>query len=236
MKKSVFIIFTCLSTVALGDPFPVPYATEMTQIANNMELVTSVAQQAEQLANELNMYQNMVTNLANIPSQVWTSVQKDLDSVANVVQQGEAISFAQQNIATAFQAKYPGYTQANDFTKSYQSWSASALDGLNEALQAAGLQSQQFTTEEAALNQLRSMSQSSVGRMQAIQVGNQIAVEQVAQTQKLRELVMAQTQSQSNYLAAEKSEKDAQQAEVEQLLKYKDLPTVDYKYFNGSAE
>lgn len=229
MKKSLCIslLIFISSFFSVNAVAYYPYASEMTQIANYGEL-------AAQLANDLQMYQNMVTNSENIPAEVWTSVQQDLNSVMNIVQQGQAISFAQQNIASSFQSKYPGYTQSNDFVKSYQSWSAAALDGLNEALQAAGLQSQQFSTEEDVLSQLRAMSQSSVGHMQAIQAGNQIAVEQVAQMQKLRELVMAQTQAESNYLAAERTEKDAQQAETVKLLEYKDLPNVDYKYFDGS--
>jgi P-type conjugative transfer protein TrbJ len=54
--------------------------------------------------------------------------------------------------------------------------------------------------------------------MQALQVGNQVAVEQVAQMQKLKQLVMSQTQAQSNYFAARQSGKDAKEAEMKDLL------------------
>ncbi len=66
-------------------------------------------------------------------------------------------------------------------------------------------------------------SQSAVGRMQAIQAGNEIASQNVQQLQKLRDLLATQINMQSNYVALEGDRKDITEA-TEQ--KFKDQPTI----------
>jgi hypothetical protein len=59
-------------------------------------------------------------------------------------------------------------------------------------LRAAGLTSDQSSTEEGTMAQLRTASETAVGQMQALQVGHEIAAQQVEQAQKLRGLVAEQ--------------------------------------------
>jgi P-type conjugative transfer protein TrbJ len=54
--------------------------------------------------------------------------------------------------------------------------------------------------------------------MQALQVGTQISVEQVAQLQKLRTLMMAQIQAQNAFMAGEQQQKDNVQGGRRELL------------------
>lgn len=213
-------------------------ATEITQLLNNAELVTQVAQQAQQLATELQQYQTMIQNLQNIPNQVWSSVQNDLVQLAQVANTGQALSFAASNIAQQFEAAYPGYaTQSVKFATAYKGWSQKSLDSIKGALSAAGKQYADFANEAAVLNSLRTMSQSSSGQLQALQTGTQIAVEQAAQLQKLRGLIMAQMQSQANYQAAQQAEKDASRAAADKALQYVDPRAgVSFKGFSGGSK
>ncbi len=194
-------------------------ATEPTQIANNVELVLQYAKQVEQYATQLKQYQDQVTNTLNIPNQIWSSIQNDLMGVMNVVKQGEALAFSLSNIGQQFQLKFPGFKATTDFITDYKRWSQTLRDTIKGTLEAANLQSQQFSTEEGVINQLRSMSSSNQGRLQALQTGNQIAVEVAAQLQKLRALSMAQMQAQNAYMAKEEQEKDTVRASAETMLK-----------------
>lgn len=179
-------------------------ATEVTQLMNNGELVTQVANSAQQVASELQMYQTMYQNIQNIPNQVWGNITQDIGNLQTIVAQGQAISYAASNIDQQFQQRYPGYTPPAGSTPSqYQQWSQGSLDSIRGALDAANLQASQFQNEQATMSTLQNMSQTSVGRMQALQVGNQIAVQQVQQLQKLRQMQMAQIQAQGNYEAAQ---------------------------------
>lgn len=197
-------------------------ATEVTQLLNNTELMGIYGQQATQLMNEaqmisnqLNMYSNMIQNTQNLSNYQWGQTFTNLQSLSSIVQNGKALAYSMSNIDTAWATRYPGYSTytaatygATNFRTDYQGWYETQRDGLHGALRSANLQSQQFATEENTLKTLENMSQSTTGRLQAIKVGNQIAMQQVRQTQKLRELTMAQIQAQTNYLSAQ-AEKDA---------------------------
>lgn len=212
-------------------------ATEPTQLMNNFELVgigaqevqqvanqvTQIANQAQQIANQIQQIQNMVQNTMNIPNQIWGQIVPQLTQLANVVQQGQAIAYNMANLNQAFQLRYPNYqaflnqNNAPQFFQQYQSWYTTQRDSINGALRAANLQAQQFAQENQVMAQLQAMSQNANGRMQALQVGAQIANQQVQQTQKLRQLVMAQMQMQANYMAAEASKDAAKQAHAERF-------------------
>lgn len=185
-------------------------ATEITQLANNVELVNLYLQQVQSYATQLQQYQNMLQNTLNIPAQVWGAIQADLMGVANVVRQGQALAYSAQNIGTQFQNTFKGfsYPQGFNFKTEYRNWSRATLDGIKGAFEAAKMQADQFATEEGVLIGLRSQSQSAQGQMQALQVGAQIAEQQVQQLQKLRQLMMVQMQAQNSYLAAQE-QKDA---------------------------
>lgn len=211
-------------------------ATEITQLANNIELVNSYLQQVQAYATQLQQYQNMITNTLNIPNQIWGQITNDLMGVANVVKQGQALAYSATNIGSQFEATFKGYQFPAGFNykTEYKKWSNATLDSLKGALEAAGLQAQQFATEEGVLQQLRRMSSSALGQMQAIQVGAQIAEQQVQQLQKLRQLMMLQIQSQNTYLAAQQNKEDTITAAKEDAFSYRS-PVRPYTKFKGGS-
>ena len=85
-------------------------STEITQLANNIELVQSYLQQVQSYATQLQQYQNMIQNTLNIPAQVWGSIEGELMGVASVVQQGQALAYSATNIATQFENTFKGFT------------------------------------------------------------------------------------------------------------------------------
>lgn len=62
------------------------------------------------------------------------------------------------------------------------------------------------------MSSLRSMSESADGQMKALQVGHEIAAQQVAQMQKLRGLVSQQMTMMGTWLQSEQTDKDLAQA------------------------
>ena len=85
-------------------------------------------------------------------------------------------------------------------------------------VRAAGLTAEQFGSEESTMAQLRSMSETSVGQMQALQVGHKIAEQQVAQTQKLRGLVSQQITMMGIWFQSEQAAKDLAQTRREDFF------------------
>ncbi len=180
-----------------------------------------IANQIRELQYEAAAFKNYDGNATQ-----WSNISPLLVKLGQQVNQGQAIGYNMQNLSQSFQTRFPGYKSQQNYPAAYQSWSQTSLDTLRSTLEAAGMQANNFTHEQANMEQLKVLSQSASGRMQAAQVGNMIASEQVGQLQQLRQLVVNQTNSQNMYMAYQVQKDQAQQAASDQLLsKPTDFPT-----------
>jgi len=214
-------------------------ATEWTQIANNTELIslvgksaeqvnnqiTQISQLAEQIQNQINIYNNMLQNTAQLPSHIWGQVENDLKSLQDVVEQGQGVAFSMGNIDDVLKKRFQSFSElksnlpdGTSFSSTYQNWSDTNRDTIAGSLKAANLTADQFSSEESTMSSLRSMSESADGQMKALQVGHQIAAQQVAQMQKLRGLVSQQMTMLGTWFQSEQAQKDLAQARREQFF------------------
>ncbi|WP_246765510.1 P-type conjugative transfer protein TrbJ [Aminobacter sp. SR38] len=222
-------------------------ATEFTQLANNAELIslvgksaeqvnnqiTQINQLAEQIQNQLRIYENMLQNTAQLPAHVWGQVESDLNRLQSIVGQGQGIAFSMGNIDDTLKQRFQSYAemksslpdQAN-FSTTYQSWSDTNRDTIAGTLKAANLTAEQFSSEESTMSSLRTMSESADGQMKALQVGHEIATQQVAQMQKLRGLVSQQMTMMGTWYQSEQAQKDLAQARREQFF---NAPEIDMR-------
>lgn len=234
------LVAACLLTAAPSHAgTPLTGATEWTQILNNAELVslvgqsgeqignqiTQISQLAEQIQNQIRIYQNMLQNTLTLPSHVWGQVEGDLNRLRSLVAQGQSIAFSMGNADDVLRQRFQsfadyksGLANGETFSASYRQWSDTNRDTIASTLRAAGLTAEQFTSEEATMGQLRSMSQSAVGQMQALQAGHQIAAQQVAQAQKLRGLVSQQITMMGAWYQSEQAAKDLAQNRREEFF------------------
>ncbi|WP_454858991.1 P-type conjugative transfer protein TrbJ [Rhizobium binxianense] len=215
-------------------------ATEFTQLANNAELIslvgksaeqvnnqiTQISQLAEQIQNQLNIYSNLLQNTAQLPNHIWGQIANDLNKLQSVVTQGQAIAFSMGNVDDVLSARFKSFAEfrANlpdneTFSTTYQSWSTTNRDTIAGTLKAANLTAEQFSSEESTMDSLRSMSETADGQMKALQVGHQIAAQEVAQMQKLRGLVSQQMTMMGTWYQSEQAEKDLAQAKREAFFK-----------------
>jgi type IV secretion system protein TrbJ len=215
-------------------------ATEWTQLANNAQLVdllktsgvqvenqvTQIAQLAEQIQNQLNIYRNMLQNTARLPEHVWGEVEDDLNRLRDIVNQGQSLSFSMGNADDLLKQRFKTYADlktglpdAQSFATTYEKWSDTNRDTIGGTLRAASLTADQFEDEEATMHSLRSMSETADGQMKALQVGHDIAGQQVAQMQKLRGLVSQQMTMVGTWLQSEQSAKDLAQKRREEFFK-----------------
>ncbi|MBB4420800.1 P-type conjugative transfer protein TrbJ [Rhizobium leguminosarum] len=214
-------------------------ATEWTQLANNAQLVdlmkssgiqvdnqlTQISQLAEQIQNQLKIYENMLQNTAQLPDHVWGKVESDLNQLRSIVDQGQSIAFSMGNADDVLQQRFQSYADLKTnlpdnatFSSTYQSWSNTNRDTIASSLKAASLTADQFDSEEDTMSSLRSMSETADGQMKALQVGHEIAAQQVSQMQKLRGLVSQQMTMMGTWLQTEQTDKDLAQARREKFF------------------
>lgn len=198
------------------------FATEFTQLLNHGQLVMEYIRQGEQLANEIKMYEDMLRNVKNYPNQVFGPISSDINALAAIVQGGRALAYSLGNLDQIFRQTYTGYGYtARAYYPNYKTWSQTSLDTTLGALRAAGLQGQQLQSEQAVLNSLRGMAQSSDGRMQALQVLGQISEQQVQQLMKLRELMLADLSSKQAFQATLIQQQAAEEAATERFFNWR---------------
>jgi P-type conjugative transfer protein TrbJ len=197
------------------------FATEYTQLLNHAQLLMQYLRQAEQLAEAIKQTADMIKNSKILPGQVFGPISSDLNALASVVQGGMALSYSLANLDALFRARFPGYGYGGAaYYVNYKNWSQTTLDTTLGALKAAGLQGQQLQSEQSVLNSLRSMAQSTDGRLSALQVMGQIAEQQVQQLMKLRQLMLADMSSKQSYQAAVIQKQAASEAASERFFNW----------------
>ncbi|EMK8991719.1 TPA: P-type conjugative transfer protein TrbJ [Escherichia coli] len=196
------------------------------QMFEYAEAVNTQLNTAQQLATQIQQYQNMVTQGLSLPNSMFGSIAADLQSVANIYTKSQALGRQIQNMDSQFNTQFPGFeSYLNQAANSaevpardrYQKWSEQGRDNVKAAMEAANLNTGTFESEDAQLARMVSRSQSAAGRMQAIQAGNEIASHNVQQLQKLRDLVATQINMQGNYMAQQGDRRAASEAAEQQF-------------------
>ena len=236
MRKSLIALVT-LFAVTIQEPQRAQagaFATEYTQLLNHAQLILQYLRQAEQLAEAIKQTADMLKNSKLLPGQVFGTISNDLNALASIVQGGQALSYSLANLDSLFKTRFPGYGYSSTgYYVRYRSWSQTSLDTTLGALRAAGLQGQQLQSEQSVLNSLRSMAQSTNGRMEALQVMGQISEQQVQQLMKLRELMMADMSSKQSYQAAVIQKQAASEAATEKFFNWTPEVSDGTKFQSG---
>ncbi|UAY93238.1 P-type conjugative transfer protein TrbJ [Pectobacterium polaris] len=202
------------------------------QMFEYAEAVNTALNTAEQLQTQIQQYQNMVTQGTGLPSTMFGSIAADLKNVANIYTRSQSLGRQIQNMDSQFNTAFPGFeSYLNQAANSagvpardrYQKWSEQGSDNIKTALEAANLNTSTLESEDVQLDRMVARSQSAVGRMQAIQAGNEIASQNVQQLQKLRDLTATQINMQGNYIAQQGDRKTASEAAEQQFEARKNM-------------
>lgn len=204
-------------------------ATEPTQILNNIQLLMTYSENAQQTVTAMNQYQTMLTNLKQMtPSSLLDQaaqqlfqdqdMQKAFRDLRQVYVNGQQAAYSLAQMNQQFKGNHPGYGASVNFASAYRNWSDTNLSAAKNAIKLVTTHQEAFGSEESMINELAYKSRTAEGQMQAVQAGSAISLQLVGQLQKLRQLQMAQVQSQNEFAAAQQSEKDVQQYGLEQAF------------------
>lgn len=223
---AVFVGMVCISPARAYAIYCSNCSTFYQQMFEYVEQVNTALNTAEQLQTQIQQYQNMVSQGTSLPNSMFGSIAADLKNVANIYNRSQALGRQIQDMDSKFNTAFPGFesylNQAANSAEApnrdrYEKWSVQGRDNVKTAMKAADLNTGAFESEDAQLARMVSRSQSAVGRMQAIQAGNEIASQNVQQLQKLRDLLATQINMQGNYMAQQVDRKAAGEATEQQF-------------------
>jgi hypothetical protein len=142
-----------------------------------------------------------------------------------VVQGGRALAYSLGDDDVLFRQTYPGYqplasvgppAPLGSYANRYAIWAQTSLDTTQGILRGSSFQGKLLATEQGVLGILRALSAGNLlNRNDAINLTGQLAAEQVAQLQKLRELQLEDMTSKAAYQGYQ-VQKDADMVATEQ--------------------
>lgn len=196
----------------------------LSEIKRAADAAKQYSSMAQQLKTQIDQYQDMARNSKKLTESQWYTVSRDIRRLKDVYSQTKALAYDAQQFDKRFKSTFKDYKtfsseqRSKSFEEEYANWADSGFDNAKAAMKAGGMQIDMMADEDALLADLVSQSQSAGGRMEALQVANQIAAQQVQQSQKLRQLLAAQTNMQAQALAQATQRQAAEDANTNRFF------------------
>lgn len=169
-------------------------ATEHTQILNNLELVMENLRILQSLYNEMQMIQNQVEELKSVAT--YQDGFSDTDSLRNqltgITAQGTELSSQTQTILNQMQQVLNTLPANGTMTDQQESLDQDALTVVQNAINRTNQLRQSYQQQSDSLRSLMAKNNQAVGQTQALQTSNQLAAQNIAQTQSTQELLSEQ--------------------------------------------
>ena len=225
MRKPFLVLGICLALLCVSarqahaqfvttDP-----PLEATTLLMRAQQVMQYIKEAQTAVNALQMANIMVQDAKNLIEHPTTNIASTLANLSGILtaSQGLAGDMAQMDVGfRQMYGVYNGPDAATSFALKYNNWATTSLNTIHGTLNAAGYQSSLLQNEQLWMQKVQTMNQTAVGRDQMIQLGNVIAMEEVGQMEKLRQLMIADMSSKAAFAAqqisAQQSEQNAQQS------------------------
>lgn len=182
--------------------------------------VSSLINQMQSIKYQIKSYQENSARLGQYHYQDLGGIIQKLD---NITREGQALSYAMQDQEQSFKTLYPNYTESNrdaNYKNSYQNWNRTTHTTLNNTLKAIGLNTQSVHETDALMRQLQTQSQSAQGRMQVLQVANELSAQNIHQLEGLKHLIAAQANAQTSFMAHEVAKNSYQEQSLQTLTEH----------------
>lgn len=202
---------------------------EISQIQREIDDAMALVNQGKEIANQIEQIGQM--DAANVLSEAKLFLAElnttsdpggwDVNSPELIkrllaeMSKAEAIGIYSGDVDEVFGEKYQGYAEYLEkeyegemFEEKYKQWSAMNMDTIESALRVIGIQAEGFEDEEQLMKDLNDKSSGAEGNLAVLQCANSISSVMVGQMQKLRQLVMSQSQMQAAYYATQQDQKD----------------------------
>lgn len=204
-------------------------ATEITQIANNIQLVMQYEQMIAGYVRQGLQLQAQLTNLIQNPaSLLGQDIGNIINDVGRIYSGGQAIGANMAQIDRNFSTMFKSPT-ADTLARSFTRWHKTNTDTLEAALKTAGMHRDQFQNDNAALQALYNESQNTKGNLDSLQTLAKFNAAQIQQLQGLKDLIATQSIAMNTHLATENAKASKIQEDVGALAEKDPAPVPQLK-------
>ena len=216
-----------LSGVALAGDI----ATERTQTAT-MGIITAIReinQGIEEFSQEIRDLEEKalkpVPRIEDLPGV--EGVLEVFGQIEQAYEEGVALAHTIDNVEAFFEERYDtyeeyleaieniGYIDDAQIRVRLERWNQTHLATIRGTLEAHGIHAEQIDTAKDRLALLQQKSRTAEGRMQALQIGQELATEEIRQLHELKSIVMEQSNLHATYFAFKQSQQAEEAAQAE---------------------
>lgn len=219
-KTRLVIALTGVSLLALpmpsfavsevaGATFPEQIVQEGTQIESLAKQAEEVTTQISMYANDVERYENMVTNTLDMPQsmfdKVWNPLVGSIQKLSAVYSQAQALGYAGQNIGKQLASEYQGAgTSIQDLSSNYANWNSTTNTDMQDALESQGIVAANISSQDAVMATINQDAATATGR--AAVAGAAVAAANVT-TKAIQQLEQITMAGQDAQIAYEKQKK-----------------------------
>ncbi|MBU2807528.1 P-type conjugative transfer protein TrbJ, partial [Acidithiobacillus ferrooxidans F221] len=154
-----------------GATFPEQIVQEATSVQQLAKQAQEVTTQISMYANDIERYQNMVTNTLNMPAamyaQIWNPLVGSIQKLTSIYSQAQALGYAGQNIGAELAQEYQGAgSSIQNLSSVYANWNQTTNTDMEDALESQHLAAQNFATQDASMQTIQNEAQTAQGREQ----------------------------------------------------------------------
>jgi len=195
-------------------------ATLPEQIVQEGTAVQQLAKQAEEVstqismyANDIQRYENMVTNTLNMPAgmyaQIWNPLVGSIQKLTAIYNQAQALGYAGQNIGAQLAQEYQGAGNSiKNLSAVYANWNQTTNTDMEDALESQHLAAQNFATQDASMQTILNAAKTAQGREQVAAAAVAAANVTTKAIQQLEQITMAGQDAVLAYQRQMKAEKN----------------------------
>ncbi|MCY0871405.1 MAG: P-type conjugative transfer protein TrbJ [Acidithiobacillus caldus] len=196
-----------------GATLPEQIVQEGTAVAQLSKQAEEVATQISMYANDIERYENMVTNtlnmLACVFAQIWNPLVGSIRKLASIYSQAQALGYAGQNIGAQLAQEYPGAGNSiKNLSSVYANWNRTTNIDMEDALESQHLAAQNFATQDSSMQTILNAAKTAQGREQVAAAAVAAANVTTKAIQQLEQITMAGQDAQIAYLKQQKAEKN----------------------------
>ena len=224
MKKKICVLamsatLAMVSTSAFasgevaGATFPQQIIQEATAVQQLAKQAQEVSTQISMYTNDIERYQNMVTNTLNMPAatfaQIWNPLVGSIQKLTSIYNQAQALGYAGQNIGSQLAQEYQGAGNSiQNLSSVYANWNQTTNTDMEDALQSQHLAAANFATQDSSMQTIQNEAQTAQGREQVAAAAVAAANVTTKSIQQLEQITMAGQDAVLAYQRQKKAEKN----------------------------
>ena len=220
--KTKFLVFVLTSFPLTTNAWPVVClncATSIQALQSNISEAKEYVESLHRTVNQIEQLRNQVRNLSKLQGLEWGNTDEQLNNLANIAAQGQALAFSVKNLNQVWDDRfkgYDGYRNQNigeiNSTEQYKKWGSTLRDTSKSALTIANNLQKIQQGDSATLRRLQAHTANADGAVQVSQAGNELLVQVAHGLQKIQTLLQVDIQMTATDIATASDKVEAQRA------------------------